>query len=127
LLDHLLHVKTVVALKNSVDRANAELLESELDRWGKRYTVLSRVRVVVFILLYASILSTISVPILSDVVQSLVTITGLVGVGVLSLLVLYVSYLMRETFNKMLVLYSHVVAMYEKNNKFTYSLEHLPH
>ena len=88
LLDHLAQVERAVALKQKNDANNAKLLRVELEKFAKRHSALSRLRLIVFVLLYASILSAFSVPILSDVVQTLVTITGVVGVGILSLLAL---------------------------------------
>jgi hypothetical protein len=121
-------MKHVVELKSKVDAENAQRLETELDKVATRHLTLSRVRVVVFVLLYASIISTVgsALPILRDVVQTIAYITGVVGVSVLSILAFYMTYRIRQLYDHMVILYSHLVAIYEKHNKKVYSSSDLP-
>ena len=127
LLEHVDQVKRLVKLK-TVDAKNASVLEQRLAKAATRHKFLGKLRIVSAILLYASVLSTFSshLPILSEVLQTIVEIAGILGVGVLSLSTLYLSYRMREIYNRMVIYYSHLIAIYEKNNKNIYTDAVLP-
>lgn len=128
LLTHIERLKTVVTLRSKNDKKNAAFFERDLYKIAARHKTLSRLRGATFVLLYASVLSTAlsDLPVLSDVATSITAIAGVVGVGVLGALALFLTWRMNRLWNRMLLLYGHIVAIYEKNNAGLYTAEELP-
>ncbi len=129
LLEHLAELRTKVQLKKKYDRENASALEVQLNKYATRHATLGRVRIFVFVLLYASLVSTLGSisHILGEVINTITYIGSIVGVGILSLIALYITWRMSNIWNRMLIIHSHLVAIYEKNNKGTYSGADLHH
>jgi hypothetical protein len=127
LLSHVERLKRVVTLKKSTDRQNAALFESELYDLARKHKYLSHLRIAVFILVYASVLSTIAVqlPVFGYVARTITAVAGLVGIGLLSLVLLLITFRMRQLWDRMILVYTHVVAIYEKNNTGLYSAAEL--
>jgi hypothetical protein len=123
LLSHVERLKRVVTLKSKNDKQNAQLFEGELRQLARRHKLMAQVRVAVFVLLYASVLSTAAaqLPYLTYFTQKIAAIAGIVGVGILSLILLGLTFRMRQLWDRMVLVYTHVVAIYEKNNKGLYS------
>jgi hypothetical protein len=119
LFAHLDRVRSLVTLKSKNDKENAALLEAELIELSERHSTLSRFRLIVFILLYASVASTISIgfPVLTEIAKTIAYLGSIAGAGILSILALYLTWRMNMLWQHMLVTYSHVIVIYEKNNK----------
>jgi hypothetical protein len=128
MLEHLGRLKAVVRLQSANDRKNAARLETDLDKVVKRHALLSRIRIAIFVLLYASVVSTLvsGLPLLSDVLQSITAIGGLLGVGVLGLVALWLTWRLNRLWDHMVLLYAHLIAIYEKNNKGAYTADDFP-
>lgn len=119
LAEHLTSIRSTVSVKNKTDAANIATLELELSELDVQHTTLNRWRALVFILLYASVVSTISagLPVLGEIAQTIAYIGGFAGVGVLSILVLYLTWRINQVWQHMLIIYGHLIAIYEKHNK----------
>lgn len=119
LAEHLASVRSAVVVKSKTDAQNSATLEMEISELGDWHSTLNRWRAFVFVLLYASVVSTLSsgLPILSEIVQTVAYIGGFVGVGLLSILALYLTWRINQVWQHMLILYGHLIAIYEKHNK----------
>lgn len=128
LLSHVEQLKTVVTLRKGNDKENAAFFEADLYKLASRHKAIGRVRIVVFVLLYASVVSTFvsELPLLGPVTQTITVLAGVFGVGLLGLLTLFLTWHMNRLWNRMLLLYGHLVAIYEKNNNSVYTSAHLP-
>lgn len=128
LLSHVDRLKRVVTLKNKNDKQNAQFFEAELSKLAKKHLVLSRLRILVFALIYASVVSAFvsGLPVLGDVAQTITLVGGIFGVGFLGLVALWITWRRNQFWDRMILLYGHIVAIYEKNNKGLYHLEDLP-
>lgn len=120
LLNHITAMRQNVTVRREADRANLVLLETELDTLVKRHKTLSHIRIVVFAFLYASILSNFALPALTDIVKTFTLIANLVGVGILSIAALYLTWRLAQLWNRMTVIGAHVIAIYEKHNVDVY-------
>ncbi len=122
LLDHLAAVRSSVTVKNKADAANLELLRQELETLAKRHARLSLLRNATFVLLYASLLSNLALPALDFVIRKFTLVANLLGAGILSLLALYLTWRLGQLWNRMAIVGSHSLAIYEKHNKSVYAV-----
>jgi hypothetical protein len=97
------------------DRARLSDLERELATLARRHKTLSWVRGVVFVLLYASILSNLALPALAPLVKTVTLLANLIGASILALIALYLTWRLGHLWNRMVVLGAHVIAIYEKH------------
>lgn len=118
LIEHVAVVRATVVVKSAPDRRNITVLERELNAAAKRHKTLSIARIVCFALIYASVLA--QLPLVGKVLGELSAITGFFGVGVFSLLALYLTYRISILWNEMVVVYGHTIAIYEKHNRSEY-------
>ena len=121
LLNHIATIREKVTVRRVVDRENLVLLENELTALVKRHKTLSYVRIVVFAFLYASVVSNFALPAFTDIVKTFTLIANLVGVGILSLTALYLTWRLNQLWNRMTVIGAHVIAIYEKHNIDVYA------
>jgi len=109
-------------VRSKVDLGNLRVLEAELAELAKKHARLGRLRMATFVLLYASVLSNFALPALSAVVETFTLVANLVGVGILSVLALYLTWRLATLWNRMTVVGSHIIAIYEKHNKGSYGI-----
>ena len=123
LIDHLARLRSSVTLRTRYDRDNAAALERKLMSLEKQHKIYTRARIFVFILLYASVASAIGAfsQLLGEVVGTITAIGGILGAGALSLIALVLTWQLAQLWNRMVIVYSHLVAIYEKNNRGGYS------
>jgi hypothetical protein len=113
-------MRSGVIIRRSVDQENVARLETELASLARRHKTLSWVRITVFVFLYASVLSNFALPALTDIVKTFTLVANLVGVGILSLAALYLTWRLAQLWNRMVVIGSNVIAIYEKHNVDVY-------
>ena len=122
LLDHVAAVRASVAVKSKADRENLRVLEADLAALARRHTTLARLRVFVFVCLYATIVSNLALPVVSAIVEPFMLITNLLGLGIFSLTALYLTWRLGQLWDRMGVVGSHVLAIYEKHNRDVYDI-----
>jgi len=120
LLNHIASMRERVIVPLAEDRDNLAQLEAELRSLAARHKTLSYIRVSVFVLLYASIASNFALPALSILVETFTLIASLVGAGILSLVALYLTWRLGQLLDRMMIIGSHVIAIYEKHSGAVY-------
>jgi hypothetical protein len=103
---------------NVTSEQDAQRIREITVSFQQRYTkhrTLSRIRIVVFILIYASVLSSFALPVLAEVADVVTIITNVIGVGVFTLVALYLTWRLGHLWNQLSVLGSELFAIYEKH------------
>lgn len=116
LLNHIESIRQLVTVRSDADTRRLAALEDELALLARRHKTLSSVRIVVFVFLYASVLSNFALPAVTQIVQTFTLVANLLGVGILSLAALYLTWRLGQLWNRMMVVGSNVITIYEKHN-----------